>query len=315
VRATTFQHSLNKSNGTRKVPQSALYEIRATQSKGLGVFAVCDIPSGTRITGENPILTALREPGIIDPVTIYESFEILTPAQQLVYLQLYAAPKQTEYALQCMDDDLPRELRDHVAKVTSIFESNAFRMGSEGRQNDQEVHKAGIFAIAARFNHSCTPNLAQTWNQSMGMLTMHSIRKIEAGEELCEGYVSLTENRSTRQTRLGGYGFECTCEACDDQSEAGKAREVRREKIRRLEEDLTFFTDQTEGTGSRTEGPLSNAIVKGQEDALSVVEQLEVLLQEEGLVGHDLLRWYAFAVFLEKKMLTLSMKVRLCGLE
>jgi hypothetical protein len=193
-----------------------------------------------------------------------------------------------------MDDDLPQELRNHVAQVTSIFESNAFRMGSEGRQNDQEVCMAGIFPVAARFNHSCTPNIAQTWNQSMGMLTMHSIRKIEAGEELCEGYVSLTEDRNTRQKRLGGYGFSCTCEACDVESEIGKAREVRRGSIRRLEEDLTFFTDQTEGQGRKTEGPLSNAMINGQEDALSVVEKLEVLLKEEGLTGHDLLRWYTF---------------------
>jgi hypothetical protein len=275
-----------------------LYEIRSTPEKGLGVFALRDIPSGTRLTSEKPILTALREPGVIDPVTIYESFEILTPVQQSTYLQLYPAPKQTEYALQCMDDDLPLELREHVAKVTSIFESNAFRMGSEGRQNDQDTCMAGVFPVAARFNHSCTPNVAQTWSAATSSLTMHSIRKIGIGEEICEGYVSLTEDRATRQKRLGGYGFLCTCEACDETSEAGKLREIRREKIRRLEEDLAFFTDQTEGSGRKASGPLSNAMIKGQDDALSVVGQLEVLLKEEGLVGHDLLRWYEHSSFI-----------------
>jgi hypothetical protein len=272
-----------------------LYEIRPTQFKGYGVFALRDIAPGTRLTSEKPILTALREPGVIDPVTIFEAFEILTPLQQSEFLKLYPAQKQTEYALQCMDDDLPKDLKDHVAKVTSIFESNAFRMGSEGRQNDQDVSLGGIFPIAARFNHSCTPNVAQTWNAAMHSLTMHTIRKIDAGEELCEGYVSLTEDQKTRQTRLGGYDFICTCEACDVESEAGKAREIRREKIRRFEEDLAFFTDQTEGPGRKTAGPLSNAMIKGQGDALGVVEQLEVLLKEEGLLGHDLLRWYIIA--------------------
>jgi hypothetical protein len=274
-----------------------LYEIRPTLAKGLGVFALREIPSGTRLTCEKPILTALREPGVIDPVTIYEAFETLTPVQQNTYLQLYPAPKQTEYALQCMDDDLPLELREHVAKVTSIFESNAFRMGSEGRQNDQDTCMAGVFPVAARFNHSCTPNVAQTWNAATNSLTMHSIRKIETDEELCEGYVSLTEDRTIRQKRLGGYGFVCSCEACDESTEGGKVRGGRREKIRRLEEDLAFFTDQTEGSGRKTSGPLSNAMVKGQDDALSVVERLEVLLIEEGLIGHDLLRWYESPFF------------------
>lgn len=185
-----------------------------------------------------------------------------------------------------MDDDLPLEIRNFVAKVTSIFESNAFRLGDEGRQNEHKEYLAGIFPIAARFNHSCCPNVAQTWNGKMGMLTMHAIRRIEVGEELCEGYVSLTADRGTRQKRLAAYDFECTCEAC----EMGSEREERRARIRRLENELETFNEQIEmGSGKNKSG---ESVKLKQEDALGVVTELEGLLKEEGLVGHDLLRWY-----------------------
>jgi hypothetical protein len=237
-------------------------------------------------------LTAIREPGTIDPLTIYEAFELLTPLQQKEYLKLFPAPKQTDFALQCMDDDIPLEIRNHVAKVASIFESNAFRMGSEGRQNIDEEYRAGIFPIAARFNHSCVPNIAQTWNGSKGMLTLHSVCKIDAGEEMCEGYISLTDDRKTRQEKLAAYGFVCSCEACDARSEAGRIREERRDRIRRLEQGLSLFTDQTEGRKALAPASKSNAVVNGQDGALTTVEELERLLREEDLIGHDLLRWY-----------------------
>ncbi|KAF2428905.1 SET domain-containing protein [Tothia fuscella] len=276
---------------------SSLYEIRPTESKGLGVFALRDILSGTRITAEKPLLIALREPGTIDPITVYEAFEELAPSQQQEYLRLYPAQKQTDFALQCMDDDLPVEIRNHVAKISSIFESNAFRLGSEGKQNIDEVHEAGIFPTAARFNHSCVPNIAQTWNRLIGMMTIHSVRLIKAGEELCDGYTSLTDDIRTRQARLAAYGFVCSCEACSVESLTGKTRELRREKIRKLEQSLSLFTEQTKSVAGKKLVSNGNEVVKRHEDVLKAVEELEGLLKEEGLVGHDLLRWYDYAAW------------------
>jgi len=65
---------------------------------------------------------------------------------------------------------------------------------------------------------------------------------------------------------------------------------------RRLEEDLAFLANRIRPSRPMKLGPLSPSVIKnGQEDALNVIEYLEHILKEEGLIGHDLGRWYSFA--------------------
>jgi hypothetical protein len=48
----------------------------------------------------------------------------------------------------------------------------------------------GLFLEASRINHSCQPNAQHTWNASLGRLTVHALRDIEAGREITISYMS-----------------------------------------------------------------------------------------------------------------------------
>ncbi|QDS74666.1 hypothetical protein FKW77_009424 [Venturia effusa] len=279
---------------------TSLYKVTPVPDKGLGVQALCNIPAGTRITSEAPILMCLREPDGIDPFPIYEAFESLTPAAQDEYSLLSASQNQIENALDCIDDDddLPEGLREWIARIASIFECNNFEIGtqSELQEDGSAMTLAGVFPLAARMNHSCRPNVAQTWNAEINQLTIHAIRDILPGEELCDAYCLLAEDTATRQINLDAYGFVCACEVCGGDEEQRTKSDEKRLMIKKLGEELTLSAERKTTDCLAKLGPLSSSVVKdGLEDPVAALRCLEVLLKEEGLVGHDLAQWYSFA--------------------
>lgn len=296
VRSHKRSASILKALSTYTETVTSLYKVTPIPNKGLGVIALQTIPAGTRITSEAPILKALREPDGIDPFPVYEAFEALPPSAQDEYSLLSASQNQIENALDCIDDDddLPEGLREWIAKIAAIFECNNFEIGTQSEvQDDGSVMTlAGVFPLAARINHSCRPNVAQTWNTEINQLTIHAIRDIQAGEELCDSYVLLLEDTETRQAGLDAYGFVCACEVCGGSEEERRLSDEKRLLIKRLGEDLTFLAERKTADRSTKLGPLSPSVVReGLEDPVNALEYLEVLLKEEGLVGHDLAQW------------------------
>jgi hypothetical protein len=265
--------------------KTSLYEIKhISHSHGFGVFAAKDIPKGTRITSEKPLLNSFREPDTCDPLQVYELFtEKLADVEQEVYLKLSASLIQTQNALECMDDDLDPEVSGLVSKVWSIFETNAFNIGEP---DEEGVVMAGVFELASRFNHSCRPNVAQTFNVNSNQLTIHAIRHITKGEEMCDSYVPLCQPAEARKAELRAYGFDCTCEVCMSPLEHLAKSDENRAMIKRLGEDVNFFLRRRRAS---VVGPVAPALTReGRDDPLNVVEYIEALLKEEGLEGHDL---------------------------
>jgi hypothetical protein len=260
------------------------------QTRGFGVFAKRDLPAGTRVTCEKPLLAAPREPGTIDPVTVFEAFDELSGKEKETYMALSAADIQTKHALACMDDDLDQGTRDYVAKISSIFESNSFNIGEE---DEDGVVMSAIFPLASRFNHECKPNVAQTWNENIKSLTIHAVRAVKEGEELCGSYVPLCRPSAARREELRAYGFECKCRVCcmadgtDIFQNTLRKSDRQRHAILRLGEDLNFYARRRRGS---LVGPTSAFLVNdaGKDDPLNVLGFIEKLLHEEGLLGHDL---------------------------
>jgi hypothetical protein len=61
------------------------------------------------------------------------------------------------------------------------------------------------------------------------METFHSIRYIEAGEEVTISYISGISVRDVRQAQLKSWGFQCSCSACEDTPEGNiLERQLRR---------------------------------------------------------------------------------------
>jgi hypothetical protein len=161
-----------------------IYRIRPSPNKGLGVFPNRPIPRGYRIICERPILTAPREPGLLDVNDVFNRFALLQEKDKEKYLQLHAAQIQTDFILPTVATSFPKQFREHIAKVASVFETNGFKM-----ESTTEEGTSGVFPIASRINHSYSPNANQTWNSRIGCLAVHAIRDISVNEEITIPYI------------------------------------------------------------------------------------------------------------------------------
>lgn len=85
---------------------------------------------------------------------------------------------------------------------------------------DTRQERRGVFCLASNLNHSCIPNAAARYNARLGMLTVHALRHINAGEEIEIDYTHNSAHHLTRSARQAYYaehfGFTCACGVCGD---------------------------------------------------------------------------------------------------
>jgi hypothetical protein len=76
----------------------------------------------------------------------------------------------------------------------------------------------GLFVETARLRHSCVPNCYAHYNQETTLMTVHTVKAVEAGEELTLStipavyYHNALERAEELKTK---FGITCTCEACN----------------------------------------------------------------------------------------------------
>lgn len=230
--------------------------------KGLGIFAKVDIPRGTRVIAEPPLLNPqLNDDGDLDSKQILQGFELLTPFQRnaLLGLSKFASPKYKRSVMNEVKqawEDIPELHR----AVLSIFKANAFG--------------GMIFLTGSRINHSCIPNLNFAYNNLIEKGTFHTVRDIEAGEELTVMYIDgVNRPRARRQSELRQWGFLCVCPACEDTPE-GDLKEKRRLEL--------FFIDQVLAINELT-GAQESA-----RGALQLVQKMAGIQKSEGLLNRAL---------------------------
>ncbi|KAL6718168.1 hypothetical protein ACLMJK_004256 [Lecanora helva] len=227
-------------------PPSAPFELKSSPGAGLGLFATAPIPAGTRILTDSALLT-LPSP---DSFCILPALSALPRYQQKEFFSLSHPTGDEELSafLTFLDATTPASERcglsiEQQVAAHGIVWANSFAMSAG---------KSGIFAQAARINHSCTPNVSHSWNEKLGDLTVHAVRDIGAGEELVTAYVGLCVGREKRNGGEAGleerYGFRCRCVACvGGKNGRGGKREKRRVKMevldKRLEEMTSFVSE------------------------------------------------------------------------
>ena len=100
----------------------------------------------------------------------------------------------------------------------------------------------GCFLQAARFNHSCRPNVVWYWgDQPESVLKMHVTKNCKKGEELCISYLpDLEMSIDQRRARLQhSHHFLCQCEVCSEPSKTRKAEsEALRAEFRALDQKV-----------------------------------------------------------------------------
>lgn len=112
-------------------------------NKGLGIQAIKDIPVGSLIASEEPLLTGpktlLAEPAEYEKLALQFSLQLQarSPEDQLRLLALTNA-----------HNDAPL--------LYGIYRTNAIPMSKQNR--------GGVFPTICRMNHSCVPNCVYSWN-------------------------------------------------------------------------------------------------------------------------------------------------------
>ena len=160
------------------------------------------------------------------------------------------------------------------------FEANRFQMGKDtkGRQ------KEGIFEQASRLNHSCVPNAYFAWNYRSRRLTVHAIVDIPKDAEIFVNYCAdeYLMDRQQRQQELVSYQFNCTCQACQLNTNFGMASAQRRQEMQTLD--------------TRIDNNANNTLPVERSQQLIDIKAFSLLLQQEGLFYPQLADVYQLEV-------------------
>lgn len=234
-------------------------EIRpAGAGMGNGTFATVDIPKGTRIFAEPPLVFLCPSP---------------RPYTQFCHLVDALGVKASEidelfYNPMLLNRGQPGNLFEHIRvenhplvtgqprppppDVTMVKRYAIFLTNCNAISRGKDVGR-GLFPMYSRVNHSCEPNVFCDWNTKLKQETVHAARDIMAGEQIFQGYLS-TEDFMTceeRAAKLRSWGIVCRCAACAQPAVSDPVRKrmgVLDAELRRMSQ-----LEQHADTGARRE--------------------------------------------------------------
>ena len=171
------------------------FEIRSLGAKGRGAIAKKDLQKGDLILKEAPLLIITREDlGRYTDEDIEQRLAELPERDQTHFWELFDA-KLFESAGR--------------GSAKSRVLTNSYPV--EDELGEEAV---AVFNTLARFNHSCVPNVHNSWDPEMAVETICLTQDVPAGEELCTTYLDLFTIRHERQEELSRrLKFQCTCQA------------------------------------------------------------------------------------------------------
>ncbi|KAH7329720.1 hypothetical protein B0I35DRAFT_48727 [Stachybotrys elegans] len=219
------------------------YAIMPVPSKGQGVIATRKIHKGTRIISEAPMFKVPRDEPSIQAVddAIIRALKSLDRDDQRAFFSLCNAYGKAH------------------SPFLGIARTNVLPLGSEAREG-------GLFLEASRVNHSCRHNAQNTWNASIGRLTIHALCDIEEGQEITISYLARRMEHSERQGFLKAkFLFDCSCDLCMLPPAQRQESDLRLRSIQSIDDTIGTGVASTPNTG------------------LHLVRAMLRLLEEEGI--------------------------------
>jgi hypothetical protein len=166
-----------------------------------------------------------------------------------------------------------------ILAAVAIFQANTVSMGGESE------HGCGIFAYHSRMNHSCTPNVHDSYNPTLRKLTIHATRQINKGEEITTTYINFNRTREQRTAELSNWDIICTCKSCAGPTAAASDR--RRLRMFEADQKIAAYRQGMQHN-------LGLSIPRSAHEALEVAEEMLVVLREEGITGFSLTGVWVF---------------------
>lgn len=158
------------------------YALTDFPGRGKGLVATRDIPAGTAVFYDRPILVydPSRAPSRpqLEPIFL-EAVSRLNPDVQATFLSLFSA---------FAGDTL-----------LGIVETNQYQaVHLEG----DETAYAGVFPTFSRLNHSCSPNVIPEWDTASFCLGVKTVKAVRKGEELLATWIVPFQKRQQRLEEL-----------------------------------------------------------------------------------------------------------------
>ncbi|KAJ7503121.1 hypothetical protein B0H11DRAFT_1712207 [Mycena galericulata] len=176
-------------------------------NKGVGLFAVRDIPAGTRILVEQPLIVV---PALAPSHNAYDALlPCLSPTARIALFELS----------NCKPPGA-------CGAVYGIVSTNAAQVDlpAPPTMRAEAREYGGVFPTISRANHSCSLGTTLKWDLTSFSASLYTQRAVRAGEEITNQYVDVLAPRAERRAQLARYGFVCACAHCDLPDEAAVAR-------------------------------------------------------------------------------------------
>jgi hypothetical protein len=199
---------------TTACASATAYEVRGTPSSGFGVFATVPLQKGQLVLRDQAAVL-LSDAFHRTPEVLRSAFDLLDPAIQ-----------QT---INTLSSSFPAEEPPFGTYKTNC---HGFDLSVPGPDDDsdgdgQYLPHSGLFPLACRTNHSCSPNATFSFNPAMLSLQIRTLSAVDAGEEITISYFPsqalLLPRHVRRANIIRSRNFICHCALCalpDEQSDA-----------------------------------------------------------------------------------------------
>ncbi len=205
---------------------SEKFEVRAVGKKGFGVVATEPIKRGELLLEEAPLLVFQNQ-----------SFDVLFGDLQDILVDGKSFDKWDHSLKETLQSRCTEEVFSKFWDLADTCCENEKTALGIARTNGigLSADSAGLFLLLSRFNHSCRPNVHNSWQEDKQVQVLRSNCDIDPGQELCISYLSFLSLCAPANERLGEisdrFGFDCACDAC---SRATKGSDWRRERLAQL---------------------------------------------------------------------------------
>ncbi|KAI1387324.1 SET domain-containing protein [Hypoxylon trugodes] len=189
-----------------------LLEVAIIPGRGRGLIARSNIPLGTRILCEKPLLTVKPMPD--------------DELEEYISTQLKALSKNEQRQFLSLHNNFPR-----MHPFRGVVKTNGLACGC-----DSSV--GGVYANICLINHSCLPNTHHSWNTDAKHETIYAIRPIECGKEITISYHPGKPSAVRQKSLMKSFGFQCTCKQCSLPAAELQASDRRRILIESLDDQI-----------------------------------------------------------------------------
>mmetsp|Transcript_38904 Transcript_38904/g.126180 ORF Transcript_38904/g.126180 Transcript_38904/m.126180 type:complete len:390 (-) Transcript_38904:272-1441(-) len=206
-------------------PGPLLWRLVSKEGFGRVLVAACDLPAGTLVCSERPLVVA--------PVAAASSPAALRGEAQAVAVALLESPVEAA-ALLCS----PAHGEGSAEAVAFDVAADAFAAACPSHDSATARHWLGVASVnvhaaerpargvlgllTSMMQHDCTPSAHVTVGSEAGgsLLSLRTCRDVAQGEPLSISYVVSYQPTADRRAQLlSQHGFRCACHRCEQAPE------------------------------------------------------------------------------------------------